>query len=40
VAIAGSDKDTFMRIPVQGSPIWQVSHSETLASCIHLPIIR
>jgi uncharacterized protein len=40
VAIAGADKDTFMRIPAQGSPTWQVSHSKTLASCIDLPIIR
>ena len=40
VSIAGADNGTFVRIPVQGSPVWQVSHSKTLASCIRLPVVR
>ncbi|MGA9139795.1 MAG: CocE/NonD family hydrolase [Methanocella sp.] len=40
VAIAGADSDTFVRIPAQGTPVWQVSRSKTQASCIRLPIIR
>jgi len=40
VAFAGADKDTFMRIPAQESPVWQVSRTKTLASCIQLPIVH
>ncbi len=40
VAIAGADKDTFARIPTQGTPIWEVSHGDALASHIQLPIVR
>lgn len=40
VAIAGADKDTFARIPQQGTPRWQIQRNQTLASCIHLPVIR
>ena len=40
VAIAGADRDTFLRLPAQGSPVWQISHSPLLASCIRLPIVR
>lgn len=39
VAIAGADKDTFARIPLQGTPTLQISRSRLLASCIRLPVI-
>ncbi|MBA3468526.1 MAG: CocE/NonD family hydrolase [Herpetosiphonaceae bacterium] len=40
VALAGADRDTFMRIPAQGTPVWQVGRSTALASCISLPVVR
>lgn len=39
VAIAGADKDTFARIPTEGTPIFQVSRSTLHPSAIQLPII-
>ncbi len=39
VALAGADKDTFARIPAQGTPIWQVGRGGAQASYITLPMI-
>lgn len=38
VAIAGADHDTFVRIPAEGTPIWQVLRGPGHASRISLPI--
>lgn len=40
VAIAGADKDTFVRIPVQGVPLLQISRTRHLASQIRLPVVH
>jgi putative CocE/NonD family hydrolase len=40
IAIAGEDKDTFVRIPAEGTPTITVSRNKKFASCIDLPIIR
>jgi hypothetical protein len=38
LGIAGHDADTFLRIPVAGTPVIQVHHSEEHASYIELPL--
>jgi putative CocE/NonD family hydrolase len=40
VAIAGADRDTFTRIPAQGTPTLRVSLSRNLASAIRLPVVK
>jgi len=40
VAIAGHDKDTFARIPAEGTPTITVARNKLQASSIELPIIR
>jgi len=39
VAIAGADKETFVRIPAQGVPLLQISRNRHLASNIRLPVV-
>jgi hypothetical protein len=39
VALAGSDKDTFARVPKNQTPVWTVSRSRTSASFIELPVV-
>ena len=39
VAIAGHDKDTFERIPINGTPIFEIFRNAVHASFIDLPII-
>jgi predicted acyl esterase len=40
VAIAGQDKDTFMRIPAEGTPQISVQRNTRGLSRIELPIIK
>lgn len=40
VAIAGHDKDTFVRIPAEGTPRIAVQRSRVYASHIDLPVVR
>jgi putative CocE/NonD family hydrolase len=40
IAIAGHDKDTFARIPADGTPVITVARNKLQASSIELPIIR
>ncbi|TFG14263.1 MAG: CocE/NonD family hydrolase [Promethearchaeota archaeon] len=40
IAIAGADKDTFIRIPTEGSPVITISRNSTNASFIEIPIIE
>ncbi len=40
VAIAGADKDTFARIPAEGTPTITVLRNKTRALFIDLPIIE
>ncbi len=40
IAIAGADKDSFLRIPAEGSPVVTVARNEVHASFIDLPIIK
>ncbi len=39
VAIAGADRDTFARIPAQGSPSFRISRNQAMASHIRLPVV-
>ncbi len=39
VAIAGADKDTFLRIPAQGAPSLQIARNQHFASHIRLPVV-
>src|SRR5262249_18349152 len=39
IAVAGADKDTFARIPAEGSPTIRVSRNKGKASSIELPLI-
>lgn len=39
VSIAGHDKDTFERIPQEGTPVINVERNNTYPSCIELPVI-
>jgi len=40
VALGGHDKDTFARIPAQGTPVITVQRNRVHASCIDLPVIK
>jgi hypothetical protein len=40
LALAGADKDTFARIPVDETPTWKVSRTGQNASCVRLPVVR
>jgi hypothetical protein len=40
VAIAGADRDTFARIPVEGTPAVTIGRNRTAMSSITLPIVR
>jgi predicted acyl esterase len=40
VAIAGADKDTFVRIPAESTPTLQVARNQRLTSYIRLPVVR
>lgn len=40
IAIAGADKDTFVRIPAEGTPTITVARNKTHASFIDLPVIH
>jgi putative CocE/NonD family hydrolase len=40
IALAGADKDTFARIPAQGTPVWQVHHSVVYPSHVVLPVVK
>ena len=40
IAIAGADKDTFARIPSEGTPTISISRNKIHASFIDLPVIR
>jgi predicted acyl esterase len=40
IAIAGADKDTFVRIPETGAPVIKVARNKNNASWIELPLIR
>lgn len=40
IAIAGADKDTFMRIPSRGSPSYTIARTAKYPSSIELPIIQ
>jgi putative CocE/NonD family hydrolase len=39
VAIAGADKDTFVRIPAEGIPEWSVARNAKFPSSIRIPIV-
>ncbi len=38
IAIAGHDKDTFARIPAEGTPVWTVQRNSVYASHVDLPM--
>lgn len=40
IAIAGSDIDTFDRVPTEGTPIYKIFRSKTNVSFIDLPIVK
>jgi predicted acyl esterase len=40
VAIAGHDKDTFIRIPAEGTPTIAVERNSCAQSLIELPVIK
>lgn len=40
IAIAGTDKDTFDRVPVEGTPIYTIHRNKRSSSFIDLPIIK
>lgn len=40
VAIAGADKDTFMRLPADGIPTISIARNKAFSSFIELPIIQ
>jgi uncharacterized protein len=40
IAIAGADKNTFARIPAQGTPAISVARNKNRASWIELPVIQ
>ncbi|MCJ7623367.1 MAG: CocE/NonD family hydrolase [Anaerolineaceae bacterium] len=40
IAIAGADKDTFMRVPAKGDATISVLHNKKFASSIDLPVIK
>jgi predicted acyl esterase len=40
IAIAGHDKDTFIRIPADGTPTIAVQRNKAALSSIELPIVK
>jgi predicted acyl esterase len=40
IAIAGTDKDTFDRVPAEGIPVYKIYRSKTNVSYINLPIVK
>jgi len=40
IAIAGADKDTFLRYPSEGRPTIKISRNNTYSSYIDIPIIK
>jgi putative CocE/NonD family hydrolase len=40
VALAGADKDTFVRLPAEGTPVITVARDKLHASFIDLPVVR
>jgi predicted acyl esterase len=40
IAIAGTDKDTFDRVPMEGTPIYKIYRNLAYSSFIDLPIIK
>lgn len=40
VAVAGADRDTFARVPGQGTPQWRVARNQLLSSHVRLPVVR
>jgi len=40
VALAGADKDTFVRLPAEGTPVISVARDKRHASFIDLPVVR
>ena len=40
VAVAGHDKDTFIRIPAEGAPVIAVQRNIRASSMIELPVIK
>jgi uncharacterized protein len=39
IAIAGADKDTFVRLPAEGTPVITVARNKRHASFIDLPVV-
>lgn len=40
IAIAGTDKDTFDRVPAEGTPVYKIYRSKANLSFIELPIVK
>jgi len=40
IAIAGADKDTFDRVPQEGTPVYKIYRSKSHVSFIDLPILN
>jgi len=40
LALAGHDKDTFLRVPAEGEPVWAVQRSKAYPSSLYLPVIN
>jgi predicted acyl esterase len=40
IAIAGADKDTFDRVPAEGTPTYSVYRNKTNISFVELPIVN
>lgn len=40
IAISGADKDTFDRVPVEGTPAYKIYRNRTNISFIELPIVK
>ncbi len=40
LAIAGADKDTFVRIPEDATPMWTIERTSAHASHLELPIVE
>ncbi|MEO1260774.1 MAG: CocE/NonD family hydrolase [Bacteroidota bacterium] len=40
IAIAGTDKDTFDRVPAEGTPVYKIYRNKANASFIDLPVIK
>ncbi len=40
IAIAGADKDTFDRVPAEGTPVYRIYRNKSQASFIDLPVVK